>query len=45
MSDFKKKYLIPVAEIINLENNDIITASDRALGGDDWDEYPDKETW
>lgn len=42
MNDKKKKYTKPEADVIDFKERDIITDS---IAGENWDEYPDKETW
>ena len=43
MDDKKKKFMIPQAEVVGFENDDIVTASSQTEGGNDWDEYPDAD--
>ena len=43
--DDKKKYIEPVIQIIEFDNNDIITYSTRGTAPDDWGETPDAEDW
>ena len=43
MDDKKKKFIMPDAEIVDFNNEDIITASVQTEGGNDWNLYPDVE--
>ena len=43
MDDKKKRFIMPEAEIVAFNNDDIVTASTMSVGGNEWNEYPDIE--
>ena len=45
MDNYQKKFIVPMAELIELFNKDIITYSKGGTAGDDWSQYPDAEGW